>query len=293
ARAKELRPNARWAALRLFEIEARDGHWQAAGNRLNEAARRRMIPEARARHHRGVIQYELSRAVLAEGDRRRALTLAADAQNATPDLAVPAAFHARLLLAESRTGPAARAVERAWREAPGAELARVWSEIHAGEAPLAQFKNMERLAAQNPADRESHLALAEAALMAGLPGEARRRLDMARAAPPGATPRLCLLLARLEEAEGGTPARQREWLDRAAAAPPDPRYVCENCRGESLDWASRCPHCGGFDTLSRGIPSWAAPGEDVPALARTDPAKDDTAGFYLPEEPLGARFGTG
>jgi HemY protein len=152
---------------------------------------------------------------------------------------------------------------------------------------------MERLAAQNPADRESHLALAEAALMAGLPGEARRRLDMARAAPPGATPRLCLLLARLEEAEGGTPARQREWLDRAAAAPPDPRYVCENCRGESLDWASRCPHCGGFDTLSRGMPSWAAPGEDVPALARTDPAKDDTAGFYLPEEPLGARFGTG
>jgi HemY protein len=73
----------------------------------------------------------------------------------------------------------------------------------------------------------------------------------------GPTPRLCLMMARLEEAEHEVGSDSREWLDRAVTAMPDPRYVCATCGGESLEWRSLCPRCGSFDTLAWRTPAWA------------------------------------
>jgi HemY protein len=246
-----------WAALSCFDLETREGHWEAAHKTLEQLTKRRLISRERARHHRGVIFHELSRTALAGGDRRRALALAGEAQAMTEDLAGPAAHHARLLLGERKGSRAARAVERAWRTAAHPELAQVYGAIHEGEPPLARVKSFERLAAQNPKARESHVALAEAALEAQLWGEARRHLEAATAAGP--TARLCLLTARLEEAEHGDLGAMRAWLDRAVGAMPDPRYICASCSGESLEWCSLCPRCGAFDTLSWGTPAWAVP----------------------------------
>jgi HemY protein len=296
-RAAALRPTAAWAAASLFDLEARDGRWLAARDALDKAAKRRFIAADLASRHRGVILYELSCAAATEGDPRRAVTLAAQAQALTPDLAAPAAHHARLLLDAGRTGRARRAIERAWRTAPHPELAQAYGEIGRDETPLARVARFGRLAAQNPSARESHLALAEAALAAQLWGEARRHLERALAAEPAplaplpansgavlpavgvpppvavppavvaagrlspgpdrATPRLCLMMARLEEAERGDLGHMREWLDRAVHALPDPRHVCANCGGESIEWGSRCPRCGAFDTLAWRTPAAA------------------------------------
>jgi HemY protein len=266
-RATALRPGAQWAALSRFSLETRAGRWEAARETLAFAVKRRLIPRERARHHRGVLLFELSRTAFASGERHRALGLAAEAQALTEDLATPAAHHARLLLDEKRIGRAAKAVERAWRTAPHPELARVYGAIHNGEASFARVKSFERLAAQNPTARESHVAVAEAALDAQLWGEARRHLE--KASQEAATTRLCLLMARLEEAERREPGTAREWLDRAVAAPPDPRYLCASCGGESLEWRSLCPHCGAFDALSWRTPAAAARGSELAVLAES------------------------
>lgn len=228
------------------------------------------------------------------------MDLAAAAQRLVPDLAPPAAHYARLLLDQQRGGQAARVVERAWRTAPHPELAQVYGAVHAGDAPLARYKRFERLAGQNADARESHIALAAAAFDAQLWGEARRHLEqaLAAAAPPlviakgsnsaathspsagagrdgsltGPTPRLCLLMARLEEAEHGPGEAMRSWLDRAVSAMPDPRYICTGCGGESLEWESCCPHCGRFDTLLWRTPAWVAGGAPLPALAQDAPS---------------------
>jgi HemY protein len=267
-RARQLRPSTRWVTQSLFDLEIREGRWQPALDTLADMVKRRLIPADRGRRHRGVIFYELSRAAIADGDRRRATKLAAAAQRLTPELAAPAAHHARLLLEAGQAGPAAKAVERAWRTAPNPELAQVYDTIHRAAPPLARLKRFERLAAQNPAARESHLALAEAALAAQLWGEARRRLEQALKAQPGAapTPRFCLMMAQLEEAEHQDFARVREWLDRAVAATPDPRHVCSRCGGESWQWRSRCPHCGHFDTLVWRTPAASGVGAALPAM---------------------------
>jgi HemY protein len=277
-RATALRPGAQWAALSRFSLETRAERWEAARETLAFAVKRRLIPRERARHHRGVLLFELSRAALASGERRRALSLAAEAQALTEDLATPAAHHARLLLDERRTGRAAKAVERAWRAAPHPELAQVYGVIHDGEPPLARFKSCQRLAAQNPDARESHVMVAKAALDAQLWGEARRHLDEAIGAP---TTRLCLLMARLEEAEHGEPGAAREWLDRAVTARPDPRYLCASCGGESLEWRSLCPHCGAFDALS-----WRTPAAPVRVGELALPAEPQPAPLPLADLPV-------
>jgi HemY protein len=76
-------------------------------------------------------------------------------------------------------------------------------------------------------------------------------------------------MARLEEAEHGPGEEMRAWLDRAVTAMPDPRYICTGCGGESLEWRSRCPHCGRFDTLLWRTPAWVAGGAVLPAIAET------------------------
>jgi HemY protein len=297
-RAATLRPDTTWVVESLFGLEAREGRWDPALETLAQAVKRRIIPRERARHYRGVILYELSLAALVSGDLARGRNLAAQAQALTPDLAVPAAHRARVLLQDHRTGPAAKAIERAWRTIPHPDLAQVYGAIHDGAPPLERLKSFERLAAQNPDARETHLAVAEAALDAQLWGEARRYLEQALSAPSppliarlpnpapfratpdpdenasltGPTPRLCLMMARLEQAEHGVGSGSREWLDRAVTAMPDPRYVCATCGGESLEWRSLCPHCGSFDALAWRTPAWAAAGSTLPILAKSPSA---------------------
>ena len=318
-RAVTFSPKTRWAVLSLFELEVRDGRWEAARDTLAQAVKHRVVAPAAARHHRGAILYEMSLAALTRGARQRSLALAAEAQALAPDLAPPAVSRARLLLEDHRTRRAAKAVERAWQTAPHPQLAQLYGAIWKGDAPLARIARFERLAARYPAARESHIALAEAALAAQLWGEARRHLERAIAAdPPPAAPipanpasavsilapegsallaasasgavglgkhsvgpsvQLCLMMARLEEAEHDDLARMREWLDRAARAVPDPRYVCASCGGESADWHSLCPRCNAFDTLAWRTPVWAGPeglaidGPAVRALAEPAPAE--------------------
>jgi HemY protein len=299
-RAATLRPDTSWVVESLFGLEAREGRWDAALETMAQAVKRRIIPRERARHHRGVILYELSLAAMASGERARGRNLAAQAQALTPDLAVPAVHHARALLQDRRPGPAAKAIERAWRTIPHPDLAQVYGAIHDGAPPLDRLKSFERLAAQNPNARETHLAVAEAALEAQLWGEARRHLDQALSAPAppfiarlpnpapfaiatdpyedtmlaGPTPRLCLMMARLEEAEHGVGLASREWLDRAVTAMPDPRYVCAACGGESLEWRSLCPHCGSFDALVWRTPAWAAASSTLPIPTKPPSAEE-------------------
>jgi HemY protein len=277
-RARVLRPQTPWVVESLFELQARAGRWEEARDTLAEAAKRRTLTAARARHHQGVILHQLSLAAELRGERRQAVALAARAQGLAPDLAALASRHAQLLLAMGRPRSAANAIERAWPAAPHPDLARTYGAIEAAETPLQRLRRCERLAAGNPNARESQLMLAEAALEARLWGEAHRHLEAAeRAAPGGPTPRLCALAARLEEGEHTASGGLRNWLDRAAAAPPDPRYVCAACGGESLEWQALCPHCGGFDTLS-----WSTPAHSLAAMRIAGAAADEPPSAALP-----------
>ncbi len=263
ARALALHPNAGWAFETLLALQTRAGRWMEAHETLTAAARRRLLPAARAEHHRGIILYELSFVAEHEGDPRRAMSLAASARRLVADLAAPTVRHARLLIAENRRRAARRVVVQAWRQSPHPELARLWGELGAGAAALQLVTWFEKLAAENPDSVESAVAVAEAALAAQLWGEARRHLDRAIAAAPLTAPRrLYLTMARVEDSEHPGQGRAREWYDRALVALPDPTYICGRCGAESGEWRSLCGHCQCFDTLA-----WRTPAQSGTMIA--------------------------
>jgi HemY protein len=232
-----------------------------------------LLPTERARHYRGAILYEMSRTAEGEGDRRRAISLAAEAQTLLPEVAAPAVRQAKLLVADGRPRPARRVIEQAWRTAPHPALAAIWGELGGGIPALELVAWFETLAAHNPNAVESAVALAEAALAAQLWGEARRHLGRALAVAPDApTPRLCLLTARLEEAEHQDAAKARAWYDRALAAPPDPAYICARCGGEHAEWRALCAHCMSFGTLVWRMPGVASAASLPPLLSVAAPA---------------------
>src|SRR5262249_52776059 len=99
----------------------------------------------------------------------------------------------------------------------------------------------------------SHLVLAQAALDAGLWGEARRHLENAGGAHPSV--RVCRLMADLEERAQGDRAKVHEWLARAASAPAGRTWRCSAGSAQHASWRSVCESCGAFGTLL-----WREPG---------------------------------
>jgi HemY protein len=257
-RAKALRPRTPWVLDRLYRLEARAGRWSAAEATLGVALARKAVDEPTGRRHRAILLGEESRVAEAAGDAGRAMALGEKAAAADPGFA-PAAVHlARLQTVQARPRRAMRTLLRAWREAPKPELAAAYGEIFKDETPTQRVKRFERLAAANPGHAESSLALAEAALKAKLWGEARRHLTAAGADAADPGPRLCRLMAELEEGEHGNEANARGWLARAARTPvADPTYVCENCGAETPAWSAFCPHCHEFGSLNWKVPTRA------------------------------------
>jgi HemY protein len=277
-RAKELRPKTPWVLASLFELQARTGKWSEAEATLTLAAKRKAVPETESKRHRAVMLYEQSRVATAENRDSDAARLAAKANALAPSFVPAAQRHAELLAAGGHTRQARKTIEAAWRTAPHPDLAAAYGAMVPAEKPLDRLKRFEALAAQNKDHIETHLAQAEAALKARLWGEARRHLAAAGGteANTAPRPRVCRLMAELEEAEHGDLPAARLWLARAAStAAQEPAYVCSACGGETATWMSLCPHCRSFDSIE-----WRLPGH-VPA-PRLDAAAEMTPALPVP-----------
>ncbi|HXY98900.1 MAG TPA: heme biosynthesis HemY N-terminal domain-containing protein [Stellaceae bacterium] len=269
-RARRLRPRTPWVMSSLYELQARAGKWSEAETTLAEAVKRKALTEAATRHHRTVLLHERSRAAEAAGAQRQALLLAAEAHGAELGFAPGAVHYAGLLRVGGRTKHAARALEASWRAAPHPDLAEAWLTLLADETPVARVKETERLASAHPDHVESRLAQARAALAARLWGEARRHLEAlgARLGDGAApvSPRICRLMAELEEAQHENMAAARAWLGRAATTTAlDPAWVCGACGGESAGWSALCPHCRAFASLAWRLPGGSAQRLSAPA----------------------------
>ena len=269
-RAKELRPKTPWVLHRLYHLRARAGQWLEAEATLAEAIRHKAVEDLTGRRHRAALLHEQSKAANEGGDATRAVLLAEKAVASDRTFA-PAAIHlADLQSKQSRPRRAIRTLLAAWREAPQPDLARAFADLFASETSVQRLKRMETLAAANPDHAESHIALGEASLDAKLWGEARRHFMAAGAGDDSPSPRLCRLMARLEEQEHGDNAAARAWLTRGAnSRTADPAYVCEHCGAELPAWSAHCPHCREFGTLVWQTPKRAAP---IPLAQMTTPA---------------------
>jgi HemY protein len=210
-RAYRLNPKSEWVVQTLYDLQKRTGQWADAEATLGDSAKLRLLPPSEVPHERAELLYKQSLAF----DDERALEWARKAHRADPTFVPAAVRYARLLIGAGKHRRAAAMIERTWEQAPDADLAEAYWTARQADDALKKVQAAQRLARHNPDHIESRIAVAVAALEARLWGEARTNLESI--AGPEAPPRVCLLMAELEEAEHGDLARARTWLMRAAA----------------------------------------------------------------------------
>jgi len=248
-RAVSLRPKSPWAVMTLFELQARSGAWLAAADTLEIAVTRHIVAKDVARKRRAALAFEQARVCEAEDRGDEALALLRQAHRLDPEQAPIAAALVQRLAALGKSHEAARIAQQAWPRAAHPLLAGAFRDIVPDEPPIERAKRFERLARSAPDLPESHLALAEAALDAGLWGEARTHLGkvIEAGSDPGA--RACRLMARVEETENHDHAAASTWLGRAAGSTGDAAWICQSCGAAAEQWHALCPACHGVATL--------------------------------------------
>ena len=227
--AEAVQPGATWLRQERARLAVRAGNWADALALADADAPKAALALAAAE---------------AEPDPARALRLARQAWQEDPSLAPAALAYASHLRTGGRESRALTTIRDTWSIAPQPNLAAF------ALAPVAdkleRMQAAQSLTQANPQHAESRLLLARTALDAGLTGEARRHAEAARAAGLSQR-RLWLLLAEIEEAEGGETEAgrlaQRDALRHAATADPDPVWRCSACHTIHATWHPACPDC--------------------------------------------------
>ncbi len=234
-RAEEAYPGAVWLRAERARLAIHNGAWADALALADADAPKAALAAAAAD---------------AEPNPKAALRLASQAWKEDPALAPAALAYARRLRDAGDKKRALAVIRHTWTLAPHPALSAF---ALAGETDkLARARAAQRLAQANPEHAESRYLLARTGLEAGLTGEARRQAEAARDAGLNQR-RLWLLLAEIEEAEGGDTEAgrlaQRDALRRAAEADPDPTWFCTACHTPAAAWYPACPACGKAGTL--------------------------------------------
>ena len=252
--AEKAHPNAAWLRDERRYMAQATGEWREA---LRLAS-----PENKA-----------ALAVVAaqnEPDPKAALTLAKQAFDAEPGLAPAATTYAAALRATGKHKQAQDVLRQAWSTKPHPDLAAAFV-LDAGDK-LAEAREMAVLMRSNPDHPEAYMAIAHAALDAGLTGEARRQLERARDAGLNQR-RFWSLLADIAVRDG-KPEEAQEALRHVQDADPDPSWRCTSCGTSYESWRAICENC-----RSTGTVQWQQPGEVTPVTRRRLPSTPGVEGL--------------
>ena len=272
-RAYALRPATPWVLETLIDLHSRAGDWRETQKYLVEARRGNIVTSTDAALQEAALLAERARTAAAAGNDDEAFEQARRAHDLDPALAPATALLARGVMAAGRTRRARKLVEAGWLAGPHPMLVPVYLDIVGATAPLDRYSAVRNLVEEAPAHVESRFALAEAAVAAGLWGEARHQLDDLAAADR--TMRVWRLQARIADDDPADDRDVEALLDSAAAAPPDPAWVCRDCGTVSDEWMGVCGNCGALAGVAWTPPrrmhrlvlggATAAPAETLPA----------------------------
>ena len=205
-------------------------------------------------------------AAAAEPDRTAALRLAKQAWMADPTLVPATVAYASRLRAAGKDSKANDVLRRAWAKQPHPDIATEYlADLSDKQARLNAAAG---LAQQNAGHPESHLLQAQAALDAGLLQQARRHVELARAAGSNQR-RVWVMLADIADQEGHANEAQ-DALRRLASADPDPFWRCNACGTAHSAWKPVCDACN-----TPGKIAWVQPSQGV--VSRQVPLLDHAA----------------
>jgi HemY protein len=267
AEAAKLSPSLPWANAALIRHQARNGEFEAALRTLEASRAAGTVGKPEADRKRAVL---LTAQALAEEPSapEKAAKLALQALKLAPSL-VPASLAGASALARTNDfRKATRLLEDAWRLGPQREIAESYIHLRAGDSAQDRLLRARKLASMKPDHPESLFALAEAAIAAREWAEARKAIaPLIESAP---TERACMVMAAIEEGEGGNKGKVRDWLARAVRAPRDPVWMADGIVSER--WLPASPVSGELDAFE-----WKVPAARIGAPIDFEPSGDEAS----------------
>ncbi len=256
-----------WAGQALLDHHSAAQDWPRALAALESNLAQRSVDKPTARRQRAVLQTAIAQD-LPPQDAAEALRLSKEAAEIAPDLVPAATLAASLLSRRGDLRRAARLLEASWKAQPHPDLARAYLDLRPGDSTKDRLARARTLARVAPEDPESVLCVAQAAMEARDFALARATMQPLIDGGARATARMCLLMADLEEMDGGAEGKVREWLARASRAPRDKTWVADGVACD--EWAPVSPISGKLDAFR-----WQAPAERL--SAPVDPMPEDPA----------------
>jgi HemY protein len=240
--AYALARTAPWAWRTVLEAKLTAGDWPAALELMQGALGRKIISPLTAERARAALLTAYAASRETTGEARAPQAALDDAQAAAklrPDFAPAAVVAARLLAEDGRAARAAQVLEAAWKLAPHPALWLAYRDLVTDETPRERAARLASLAAFAADARESHILMAEQALIAGDAAGARAAARPLDAEP--LTRRLAGLRARIAGALGDRD-EARAWTARGAGAPQEPDWSDLDPDGRAFayttaDWA--------------------------------------------------------
>lgn len=247
--AAALAPALPWAGEAQFEDQVQRGEWAASRSALERNLQSKIITKVQRNRLRAVLlTAEAVEREQGEPDAARALAL--EAHKLALDLVPAAAAAGRLLIRAGKMTQASKVIEATWKKSLHPELAEVYLYVRPGDAVADRVKRARKLVQLCAHELEGELALSRTLMEAGKLDDARDCLKTFIG--PEATQRVCLLMAEIEEQDGGETTAVRGWMARALRARRDPAWVADGY--VSSTWEPVSPLSGRVDAFEWRVP---------------------------------------
>ncbi|WP_062226870.1 heme biosynthesis protein HemY [Aureimonas frigidaquae] len=248
-RAVRIAPHVPWAGGAVLELKAAEGDYDGALAILEAQRNSRLVEKSESQRLRAVLLAGKAMS-LADADPAGARNAAREAQKLSPDLVPAALLAARASLRLGDARKAQKVLEASWRVEPHPDVAQAYIHLNPGDNAEERLRRAQRLAGYHPDSPESRLAVAHAAFEARNYALARSEAEWVAERAPREN--AYLLLADIEEAEGGPDARVRAYMQRALRAPKDPAWTADGI--VSREWRPFSPATGRIDAFRWRVP---------------------------------------
>lgn len=249
-KALALHPKQPWILKIAYDLNVRARDWEKARTILYRAQKAGAIEEVRANADRAAMMIAESDQDLAAGRNDAALKKLKKAASFDEGFAPAIIALVRYHQDKGENRKAKNVIEKAWKKVPHEAYVSVWNELLADDKAtdaLARLRHFERLVKINGSVALLQCRAGEAAMQAGLWGEARDYFVRAEGLKPSAL--LYRLWAELEERSTHDEEAIKEWLGKAVSAPGERSWICRETGRAYEDWHVIAEPHGSFNTI--------------------------------------------
>ena len=223
-------PHTAWLTADIFRLQIKLNRWDDSLKTLEELKTSRALDKGVYLSQKAAILLQLDKA-------KEAFETA------------PFMTEAALRYATEVPEKAASVLKKAWKKNPSWSIYKAFTALLDKSKPLSAYKKAERFIESAPVNPLTHLALADAALMAHLWGQAGKELDIYLAAYPVNVPAVEMKIYLEKEANNNKDeaAKWEEKLQKAGTFTP---YTCAHCGRGASEWTALCPSCHTLGSLN-------------------------------------------